>query len=245
MFHEPLKPELSTPSVQSAYVPVAGQEETTDTQVEDYLDRFCQAMVGVTSSEEQHPLRDGKRREIQAMVAAREELGDSREQAVALTLDYMRRQAVSRASVVVLGQTASSEKVWAHSRRVALQRFGFASALVLPMLLATGDTLNVSGGESVFFALAVALPALAGATVGLRVRERPLRATAHALAIVAIPTALQYAFWAHLHGGPLPLGILIGCVHMAAAAGAGLAATAVAHRLHMAFTPRLAPRIPT
>ena len=179
----------------SHYAPVPRKDEMSEAHVEDYLDHFCVPLVGKVSYEERVKMREELRSQIESVIAAHVELGSTREQAIALTLQqFSHVPAVAPAPVIV--QPAIVSSVFVPQQAPISTRpkgvflgftvFGLAAFLQVLTLL----SLERGGSIAALFALAMmaSYPLVAGLTLGYKRPDRPLRTLVRSLSWLALPT---------------------------------------------------------
>jgi hypothetical protein len=172
-----------------------------DPHIEDFLDRVFARLVAVMPFEERQARRDAMRAQILETIAAHEELGSSRGDAVALALAQVQReQAVAQQAVRPVLQTRQEQ---VSARSATLWGLGFFGLFyLLDQTRASGHLWNqfvaklydndgtilheASVANFYRFELLV-LPLICGLAVGLFAKARPVRGTLNALALLAIP----------------------------------------------------------
>lgn len=194
------------------YVPVPRKDEMSEAHLEDYLDHFCVPLVGKISYEERAKMREELRSQIESVIAAHIELGVTREQAIALTLQQFshvpavaplptisHRNADTAAAIAALPRRATKR------RYTALKSFGLTTAISFLTLVSMGEVHDATI-PVVFLAV---LPFLAGLNLGYRQPDRPLRSMLKALAWLSPPTLVLSWIYASAvsSGNPIEAGL--------------------------------------
>jgi hypothetical protein len=197
--------ESETPAVAS-YRPVPRQDEMTDAHIEDYLDHRFAPLIGSVSYEERQNLRAELRQEIQSLAAAHEELGSTRQQAIALALNSLAAPQVAMSSrrASAVSQVEAESVNAPNSLRTALFSFGAASLSTLSVAYLARHT----SGDAILPVMAMILvvfPFVAGAIVGGKRVGRPLRAMILAQLLLYVPFTLIFAMLVNseVHNSPV------------------------------------------
>jgi len=185
------------------YIPVPRKDEMSEAHVEDYLDHFCVPLVGKISYEERVKMRDELRSQIESVIAAYVELGSTREQAIALTLQQF-SHVPAMAPAPVMAQQQPIHPNFVVPRQVeapARPKGGFLSFSVFGLAtflqIITVASLQHSGPSisGLFvFAMMASFPMLAGLTLGYKRPDRPLRNLLRSLAWLTLPTLAMSTF---------------------------------------------------
>lgn len=182
-----------TPAEMS-YRPVPRRDEMTDAHIEDFLDHRCAPLVGTVSYEERQQLRAELLQEIVSIVAAHEELGSTRQQAIALALSSLAAPSIGTVAKQVskVQQVEAIPAATSSSVRPALWTFGTAAASSLLLIFANRH----SSGDSILVVMSLLLgmfPFVAGSLLGLKRTSRPIREMAVAQLLLYVP--ITTIFW--------------------------------------------------
>jgi hypothetical protein len=206
----------------SHYVPVPRKDEMSEAHVEDYLDHFCAPLVGKVSYEERVTMREELRAQIESVIAAYVELGSTREQAIASTLQqFSHVPAVTPAALAPVAlQSDRAETVTTvtpvatRRRHLALQCFGLSTALSFIAAMSLSED---HGAWPLLVVIMAALPFLAGLTLGYRKPDRPMRSMIKTIGWLALPTLLMSWMFASTvsSGNPFGAGVAASTYFMA------------------------------
>lgn len=214
----------------------------SERRIEDYLDRVCLPMVTTLRYETRRQVRAQLRAEIDALVAAHEELGSSRDEAVELALAQVER---SRAEVEPCIETnrhqTRRKRSFRHSNRLAQRYFGGAWLFAMTTIFATGQMINYSVNDWLIRAMFVWLPVAAGTAVGAFAPARPVSSAWNAIKALALPTLLAYVVWAHFQRftNPGDAGVSFAAMHLIGWTLSGCGAAAVSGWLRRLLHPDL------
>lgn len=182
-------------------------EEAVTAQVEDYLDHVLAPLVGRVPYDRRKQLRAELTDHLEALVEARTELGESREEATAAAL----RQFGDPTKIAGewLGEWRPKSAFPPRSARLAAACFLPASALAWFIATVTGPG---QSPPSVFFVLTV-IPIFTGFVAGMLARSRPGAGTMFGVLGLALITGLLgmievFVFRRIEHQVTMPLAIL-------------------------------------
>ena len=181
------EPENATLSVYTAPTQRAAISEP---EIEDYLDHFSAPLVGKVSFEERTKMRADLRFQIEQIVIAYQELGSTRAEAVAETLQQFRQTQPIQTPVLAQSQVHQESAMPQAPKKYgsfALKCFAISSFAALLGLFA--DLASESNGLT-FLIVGVSSTALAGLLAGYRTPDRILRATFKAHLKLIIPFIL-------------------------------------------------------
>jgi hypothetical protein len=215
--HEESQPEneLRTRQTRSLETP-AEIAPLHDPQIEDFLDRVFARLVVMMPYEERQARRAAMREQVLQYAAANVELGVGQNEAVALALAQVQREQAVATQAIRPIHTLQSQTVSARAATgIALGFFGLFYLLdqttaaghlwhhfISPLYAADGSILRNTPAVTGFYRFELfVLPILCGLCTGLLARNRPVRGTLNALAILAVPAiawagaalGLQYA----------------------------------------------------
>jgi hypothetical protein len=210
---------------------------TVEEAVEEYLDHLCAPLVGKIAYAERRQMRSRLRSEVEALIDGYEELGSSREEAVVSALQHHLRGLTGSEMHDAAGNTgkAASRRPW--PGWTALASFGAASIVAGLTLHGTGSAVNYSTFAWLQSVVWLWLPLSAGALIGLRGAERPVKSTLIALGALAVPTLAFYLWWASLQTftSPLEAGRGFAHAHLIAWSLFGSAGAALGSRARRLF----------
>ncbi len=187
----------------TSYSPVARRDVMAEAHIEDFLDHQAAPLVGRISYEERQELRAESRQQILSLVAAHEELGSSRGEAIALAIRSMEAQPGTIAQAAGLTQATRPVEGKA-SVKPALLAFGASSAVSLA--LAFGLQHSPGNWMPIFMALSMgAFPFIAGTLVGLKQARKPIQSLVLAQLLLYVPVTALFYLVVAAEGGPGPV----------------------------------------
>src|SRR5689334_11206173 len=98
-FHQQEEPATILSALPSN-TPVLYPETMSDAEIEDYLDQAYAAMIGRVGYEGRQRMRQELRARLESLISAYQELGYSRAEAIALTLQPIRTEATALQNTV-------------------------------------------------------------------------------------------------------------------------------------------------
>lgn len=178
--------QLHSPQIMPATAP--GANPALEPQIEDYLDHVCAPLVGRVSYSRRQALRAELVEHLEALIEAREELGESRDVAVRRALrQFGEPEQIAHQWLQEWAKAEpATETMWEAARRGILY---FAPAAVLGWVL-MGELSHRSATGTELFTLVFAVPILLGCILGLRVQRWRLLAGCAGPAAVAFVSAL-------------------------------------------------------
>ena len=170
-----------------------------EADIEDYLDHFSAPLVGKVSYELRTKMRSELRLQIEQIVVAYQELGSSRAEAVAETLQQFRQSA--QVAPLVLKQTqtlAPMPLVKSRERWLALKCLGGSTSIAATLftLMSNGNTLPDPSIQYLILGVMSVCPVIGGLLLGYKNPNRVLREMIKSNFLFAVPLFLF--FWSFL-----------------------------------------------
>lgn len=216
-------------------------ETMAEADIEDYLDQAYAALIGKVSYEERQRVRQELRAKLEAIIGAYQELGYSREEAIALMLHPLRtgqkaQETTVQENIVTTDGTAEARSL-RQSKSLAFRYFGGASLVYLFALFAEGSRY----GDKLWMLLPFSLwlPLITGVFVGGRAETRPVLSTLRTMGLLSLPFLLPHQLWAALYGlnNPTGDGLLLGILNFLGWSFSGTVGAAIGGGLRKYFKP--------
>ena len=185
--------DFEEPTNQYLYKP--DYADACEAEIEDYLDHFSAPLVGRVSYQQRTKMRNDLRHQMEQVIAAYQELGSSRAEAVAETLQQFRQSSNISQTTVERTQPVQTEAIPYVAKSgliISLKCFGLSALfeIIVFTILANAMSGNSGNFTSLIYLLGMAPPMLAGIFVGYRNSNRILRAVLKAHLLLIVPVAV-------------------------------------------------------
>ena len=190
----------------TSYSPVARRDVMTEAHIEDFLDHRCAPLIGRVSYEERQEQRAEMRQQILSLAAAHEELGSTRGEAIAHTLNSLAtpREPTTAQRTVTTEVTRAEEVTGPRSLPVALFAFGVSAAasVILAFALIHSSREVLPGLMTIMLGV---FPFLAGSFLGSKQARMPVKGLILAQLMLYAPITACIYLMVAATGGHAPL----------------------------------------